>query len=52
MDKEQILLAEMLKLKMFLVNKLSSHTFAVQVQEVLDKVNQAIEAIDKNDKLY
>lgn len=48
MDKEQLLLAEILKLKMYLVNKLSSHTFAVQVQDVLDKVNEAIEAIDSN----
>ena len=47
MDDKQKLLAEILKLKMYLVKKLSSHTFKVETQEVLDKLNEAIENIEK-----
>ena len=47
MDEKQKLLAEILKLKMYLVRKLSSHTFKVETQEVLDKLNEAIENIEK-----
>ena len=47
MDDKQKLLAEILKLKMYLVRKLSSHTFKVETQEVLDKLNEAIENIEK-----
>ena len=47
MDEKQKALAEILKLKMYLVRKLSSHTFKVETQEVLDKLNEAIENIEK-----
>lgn len=47
MDEKQKLLVEIFKLKMYLVRKLSSHTFKVETQEVLDKVNEAIESIEK-----
>ena len=47
MDDKQKLLAEILKLKMYLVRKLSSHTFKVETQEVLDKLNEVIENIEK-----
>ena len=47
MDEKQKLLAEILKLKMYLVRKLSSHTFKVETQDVLDKLNEAIENIEK-----
>ena len=47
MDDKQKLLAEILKLKMYLVRKLSSHTFKVETQDVLDKLNEAIENIEK-----
>lgn len=45
MDKDQEVLKELLKLKLFLVQKLNSHTFAVMTQDVLDKVNGAIENV-------
>ena len=47
MDEKQKLMAEILKLKMYFVRKLSSHTFRVETQEVLDKINEAIDAIEK-----
>ena len=47
MDEKQEALTEILKLKMYLVRKLSSHTFKVETQEVLDKINEAIENIEK-----
>ena len=48
MDKDQEVLTEILKLKMYLVKKLSSHTFAVPVQDVLDKVNESLNNLEKN----
>lgn len=47
MDEKQKLLAEILKLKMYFVRKLSSHTFKVETQEVLDKLNEAIDKVEK-----
>lgn len=47
MDEKQKLLAEILKLKMYFVRKLSSHTFKVETQDVLDKINEAIDKIEK-----
>ena len=47
MDKDQEVLAEILKLKLYLVKKLSSHVFAVQVQEVLDEVNKSLDNLKK-----
>ena len=38
MSEKQKLLAEILKLKMYLVKKVSSHTLRVETQEVLDKL--------------
>ena len=47
MDEKQKLLAEILKLKMYFVRKLSSHTFKVETQEVLDKINETIDKVEK-----
>ena len=47
MDEKQKALAEILKLKMYLVKKLSSHTFRVETQEVLDKINELIDNVNK-----
>lgn len=47
MDEKQRLLTEILKLKTYLVKKLSSHTFRVETQEVLDKLNDLVEEIEK-----
>lgn len=47
MDEKQRLLTEILKLKTYLVKKLSSHTFRVETQEVLDKLNELVEEIEK-----
>lgn len=46
MTEKQKLLAEIFKLKMHLIKKLSSHTFRVETQEVLDKINGIIETIE------
>ena len=47
MDEKQKLLAEILKLKMYFVKKISSHTFKVETQEVLDKINETIDKVEK-----
>lgn len=47
MSEKQKLLAEIFKLKMYLVKKLSSHTLRIETQEVLDKLNEIIENIEK-----
>ena len=47
MDEKQKLLAEILKLKMYFVRKLSSHTFRVETEEVINKLNEAIENLEK-----
>jgi hypothetical protein len=47
MSEKQKLLAEILKLKMYLVRKVSSHTLRVETQEVLDRLNEIIENIEK-----
>jgi len=49
MDEQQEVLKELLKLKLFLVQKLNSHTFAIRTQELLDKVNEAINRIQPLD---
>ena len=46
MSEKQKLLAEILKLKMYLVKKVSSHTLRVETQEVLDKLNEIIDTIE------
>ena len=47
MDEKQKLLTEILKLKTYLVRKLSSHTFKIETQDVLDRLNEVIENIEK-----
>ena len=47
MDEKQKALTEILKLKTYLIRKLSSHTFKVETQEVLDQINELIENIEK-----
>jgi predicted small metal-binding protein len=49
MDEQQEVLKELLKLKLFLVQKLNSHTFAIMTQDLLDKVNEAINRIQPLD---
>ena len=46
MDEKQKLMTEILNLKMYLVRKLSSHTFRVETQEVLDRLNELIEKVE------
>lgn len=47
MDDKQKALIEILKMKTYLVKKLSSHTFRVETQEVLDKINELIDNVNK-----
>lgn len=51
MDEQQEVLKELLKLKLFLVQKLNSHTFAVLTEDMLVKVNEAIQRIQPLDKV-
>ena len=50
MDDKQKVLSELLKLKMYLVRKLNMGTFRIEVQDVLDKVNEAIDNVEKNER--
>lgn len=47
MDEKQKALTEIYKLKAYLIRKLSSHTFRVETEEVIDKLNTLIEDIEK-----
>lgn len=47
MDEKQKLLTELLKLKLNLVNKLNMGTFRIETQDMLDKVNEVINSIEK-----
>lgn len=47
MDEKQKLLTELLKLKLNLVNKLNMGTFRIETQDMLDKVNEVINGIEK-----
>lgn len=47
MTEKQKLLAEIFKLKMHLVKKLASHTFKVETQDVLDRLNEIIDTVEK-----
>jgi len=46
MNKEQILVAELLKLKAYLLKAANAHTLRVETQEVLAKVNAILEKVD------
>lgn len=45
MGKEQEALSELLKLKAYLVQKLSTHRFDVDIHEMLDMINKSIEKV-------
>lgn len=47
MSNEQILIAELLKLKAYLLKANNSHTLRVDTQEVLDKVNAILALTNK-----
>ena len=47
MDEKQKLLAELLKLKTYLVGKLNMGTLRIDTQDMLDKVNEVIASIEK-----
>lgn len=47
MDEKQKLLTELLKLKLNLVNKLNMGTFRIETQDMLNKVNEVINSIEK-----
>jgi len=47
MDEKQKLLIEILKIKTHLVKKLNMGTLRVETQDVLDKVNDLINSIEK-----
>lgn len=46
MNNEQVLVAELLKLKAYLLKATNAHTLRVETQEVLDKVNAILEKVD------
>jgi len=50
MTEQQQLLAELLKLKSFLVGKYASHHLVVHVQDMLEQVNASIENVQKQQK--
>ena len=50
MDDKQKVLTELLKLKAYLVKKLNMGTFRVEVQDILDRVNEAIDNVEKNER--
>jgi len=50
MDDKQKVLAELLKLKAYLIRKLNAGTFRIEVQDILDKVNEAIDNVEKNER--
>ena len=47
MDEKQKLLTEILNLKLLLMKKLNMGTFRVETQDLLDKVNEILENIEK-----
>ena len=46
MDTNQQLLTELLKIKTYLVGKMANHHMAVSTQEMLEMVNEALNAIE------
>lgn len=50
MDDKQKILTELLKLKEYLIRKLNGGTFRIEVQNVLDKVNESIDNVEKNNR--
>ena len=46
MSNEQILIAELLKLKAYLLKANNAHTLRVDTQEILDKVNAILEKVN------
>jgi hypothetical protein len=47
MNNTQATLAELLKLKAFMLEQISLHHLVVHPADVLDKINQAIDAVEK-----
>lgn len=47
MNNEQILVAELLKLKAYLLKAANSHTLRVETQEVLNQVNAILALTNK-----
>ena len=50
MDDKQKVLTELLKLKEYLIRKLNGGTFRIEVQNILDKVNESIDNVEKNER--
>lgn len=47
MDDKQKLLTELLNLKTLLVRKLNAGTFRVETEDLLDKVNEILDNVEK-----
>ena len=47
MDEKQKLLTELLKIKTYLIQKLNKGTLRIETQDMLDKVNEVINSIEK-----
>lgn len=47
MDDKQLLLTELLNLKLILVKKLNAGTFRVETQDLLDKVDEILSSVEK-----
>lgn len=49
MDDRQLLITELMKLKLHLVKELSSHTFRVSAEDMLFRVNEIIKLVEKDE---
>ena len=48
MTSDQKLLAEVLKLKLYLVKMANQHQLTVYTEDILDKVNEIIKAVEQH----
>lgn len=50
MDDHQLLLTELMKLKLHLMRELNAHTFRVETEDMLIRVNEIIKLVEKDEK--